>query len=86
VSYRQGTPSTCQVQQEKSNVLYSGQRFKAFLGRPAVKGRAGESTRVTGGRRVRPIHRPWPLIAPALWAGVGRGIPHPPHLSALAGV
>ena len=30
-------------------------------------------------RQVRPIHRPWPLIAPALWAGVARGIP--PHLS-----
>jgi len=29
-----------------------------------------------GGRRVRPIHRPWLLIAPALWAGVARR--HPP--------
>jgi hypothetical protein len=27
------------------------------------------------GRRVRPIHRPWPFIAPALWAGVAGGIP-----------
>jgi len=25
-----------------------------------------------GGRRVRPIHRPWPLVGPALWAGVAR--------------
>jgi len=34
-------PRHCQIQQKKFSVLYSCQRFKAFLGRPVMKGRSG---------------------------------------------
>ena len=36
----QGTLSTYRIQQKKFNVLYICQRFKAFLARSAMKGRA----------------------------------------------
>ena len=53
---------------------------------PLARGRVRPMVRAVG-RRLRPIHRPWPFIARTLWAGVARR--HPPYVSresALAGV
>jgi len=58
VPCRQGTLATYPVQQKKSSVLYSCQRFEAFLGRPATRGRAsGRERPFDGGAAGQAIHR-----------------------------
>jgi hypothetical protein len=47
----------CEPGPQNPNVLYSCQRFTAFLRRPAVKGRAGESTALGGWGVGLAIHR-----------------------------